>query len=542
MIEKDGFLTESKKMIKILITDKLAQEGIDLLNSTDGVEAVVKTGISEDELAQIIGEHDGLIIRSGTKVTAKVLSNPGKLKGIARAGVGVDNIDIPEATRKGILVMNTPGGNTLSAAEHTLALMLSMSRNVVPACNSLKGGAWDRKKYMGNQLNNKILGLIGLGRIGMAVATMAKGFNMKILGYDPLAAPPDAEKMGIQICENLEDIFKQADYISVHVPRNEQTLNMIGAEQINLMKPSVRLINCARGGIINEDALYDALAQNRIAGAALDVYPKEPPENTRFCESEQCIVTPHLGASTEEAQIEVAVEAAQILVDAIKGGPLRNSLNAPSTAGTLPPIVDQYAELARRIGTVLSTIAPGHIKNVQVRYRGSIAVLPIESITLSFSMGLLQKHFEMPLNMVNTPVLAKERGISIDETKNPEVTDVAASFSAKVETDKVTRAVTGSVFGGSLLRIIEIDGFNIEVTPQGTALVIFNDDKPGVIGAVGTVCGKHGINICTMGVGQKSEEQKAMLAVSLDKEPDAKAVEELAELEFVNEIYVCKLD
>ncbi len=529
-------------MIKILITDKLAQEGIDLLNSMDGVEAVVKTGIGEDELAQIIGEHDGLIIRSGTKVTEKVLANHGKLKGIARAGVGVDNIDIPEATRKGILVMNTPGGNTLSAAEHTMALILAMSRNVVPACNSLKDGAWDRKKYMGNQLNNKVLGLIGLGRIGMAVAEMAKGFNMKILGFDPLAVPPEAENVGVKICDNLEDIFKQADYISVHVPRNEQTLNMIGAEQIKMMKPSVRLVNCARGGIINEDAVYDALAERRIAGAALDVYPKEPPENTRFAEFEHCIVTPHLGASTEEAQIEVAVEAAQILVDAIKGGPVKNAINAPSTAGAVPPIVNQYARLAQRIGTLVSTIAPGQIKEVQVQYRGSIAELAVEPIKLSFAVGLLQKHFDMPLNMVNIPVLAKERGISIDETKNAEVKDVAASFSAKVVTDKVTRTVTGSVFGGTLLRIIEIDGFNIEVTPQGAILVIFNDDKPGVIGSVGTLCGRHKINICTMGVGQKAAEQKAMLAVSLDKEPDAKAIEELGNLEFVNEIYVCKLD
>jgi D-3-phosphoglycerate dehydrogenase len=529
-------------MIKVLITDKLAQEGIDLLNSMDGVEPVVKTGISEDELVQIIGEHDGLIIRSGTKVTAKVLSNPGKLKAVARAGVGVDNIDIPEATRKGVLVMNTPGGNTLSAAEHTMALILSMSRNVVPACNSLKAGAWDRKKYMGNQLNSKVLGLVGLGRIGMAVANMARGFNMKIVGYDPLAAPPDAEKLGVEVSEDIGKILKEADYISVHVPRNEQTLNMIDAEQIQKMKPTVRLVNCARGGIINEDALYEALAENRIAGAALDVYPKEPPENTRFTEFEHCIATPHLGASTEEAQIEVAVEAAQILVDAIKGGPVRNALNAPSTAGAVPPIVTQYAELARRIGTVVSTITPGHIKEAQVQYRGSIAELAIEPVTLSFSIGLLQKHFDMPLNMVNTPVLAKERGISIDETKNAEVKDVAASFSAKVVTDKVTRTVTGSVFGGTLLRIIEIDGFNIEVTPQGSVLVIFNDDKPGVIGAVGTVCGRHGINICTMGVGQKPAEQKAMLAVSLDKGPNTEAVEELGKLEFVNEIYVCKLD
>ena len=529
-------------MIRVLITDKLAKEGIDLLNSMDGVEAVVKTGVGEDELAAMIGQYDGLIVRSDTKVTPKVLANPGKLRGVARAGVGVDNIDVREATRRGILVMNTPGGNTLSAAEHTLALMLAMSRNVVPACSSLKAGAWDRKKYMGNQLNNKILGVIGLGRIGMAVAQMARGFNMKILGYDPFAAPTDADKIGIEVTEDLNRVFKEADYITVHVPKNEQTLNMIGAEQIERMKPTVRLVNCARGGIINEDALYDALAKRRIAGAALDVFGKEPPENTCFKDLENCVVTPHLGASTEEAQIEVAVEAAQILVDALKGGPIRNAVNAPSTAGAVPLAVSQYAELSRRIGILLGMIAPGHVKEIQVQYRGSIAEMDVQSVTLNFAIGLLQKHFEMPLNVVNVSVLAKERGISIDQTKNVEAKDVAASFSARVVTDKVARTVTGSVFGGTLLRIIEIDGFNIEMTPQGAVLVIFNDDKPGVIGSVGTICGKHNINICTMGVGQKLKEQKAALVVSLDKDPDPKAVEELASLDFVNEIFVCRLD
>jgi D-3-phosphoglycerate dehydrogenase len=529
-------------MIKVLIADKLAQEGIDLLNSMEGVQAVIKTGVSEEELAKIIGEYDGLIIRSETKVTAKVLTNPGKLKAIARAGVGVDNVDVPQATRKGILVMNTPGGNTLSAAEHTMGLILAMSRNVVPACNSLKSGAWDRKKYMGNQLSNKVLGVIGLGRIGMAVATMAKGFNMKILGYDPFAAPTEAEKLGVEVTDQLEKIFKESDYITVHAPKNEQTVNMIDAPQIAMMKPSVRLVNCARGGIINEDALYNALAEKRIAGAALDVFSAEPPTNMRFKELENCIVTPHLGASTEEAQIEVAVEAAQILVDAIKGGPVRNAVNAPFTTAVMPPIVSEYAELARRIGTLVSTIAPGHIKSIDVQYRGSIAEMAVELVTFHFAMGLLQKHFDMPLNVVNVSVLAKERGISISETRNTEAKDVAASFSAKVITDKVIRTVTGSVFGGKLLRIIEIDGFNIEMTPQGTVVVIFNDDKPGVIGAVGTVCGKHNINICTMGVGQKPAERKAILAVSLDKEPDIQTIEELSKLDFVNEIYVCNLD
>jgi len=421
-------------------------------------------------------------------------------------------------------------------------LILAMSRNVVPACNSLKSGAWDRKKYMGNQLSNKVLGVIGLGRIGMAVATMAKGFNMKILGYDPFAAPTEAEKLGVEVTDQLERIFKKSDYITVHAPKNEQTINMIDAPQIAMMKRSVRLVNCARGGIINEDSLYNALAEKRIAGAALDVFSAEPPTNTRFKELENCIVTPHLGASTEEAQIEVAVEAAQILVDAIKGGPIRNAVNAPSAAGAMPPLVREYAELARRIGALISTIGPGHIKSVDVQYRGSIAEMAVELVTLHFVIGLLQKHFDMPLNVVNVSILAKERGVSINETKNTEAKDVAASFTARVTTDKITRTVTGSVFGGKLLRIIEIDGFNIEMTPQGAVVVIFNDDEPGVIGAVGTICGRHNINICTMGVGQKPAAKKAVLAVSLDKEPDTQTVEELNNLEFVNELYVCRLD
>jgi len=529
-------------MYKILISDKLAQEGIDLINSTEGFEAVVKTGMSEDELAKIIGEYDGLIVRSDTKVTAKILANPGKFKAVARAGVGVDNIDISEATRKGILVMNTPGGNTLSAAEHTMALMLAMSRNIVPACNSLKAGAWDRKKYMGNQLNGKVLGVIGLGRIGMAVAKMAIGFNMKILGYDPFAAPTDAEKGGIEVTDSLERVFKEADYISLHIPKNEQTVNMIDAEQIKMMKPTVRLINCARGGVINEDALYDALTEKRIAGAALDVFPTEPPQNRRFTEAENCLVTPHLGASTREAQVEVAVEAAQILVDAIKNGRVSNAINAPSACGSLPPIVSKYAELAGRIGKLVSTISSGRIKKIAVQYRGSIAEMAVEAVTLDFAIGLLQRHFDIPLNMINVGFLAKERGISIDETKNVEAKDVSSSFRAEVVTDKGTRTVTGSVFGETHLRIIEIDGYNVEITPQGAVLVIFNDDKPGVIGSVGTVCGRHNINICTMGVGQKLEEQKAILAVSLDKDPTPEAVEELSNLDFVNEIYTCKLN
>ncbi len=529
-------------MVKILITDKLADEGIELLKSIDGVEPVVKTGIGEEELSSIIGDYDGLIIRSGTQVTAKVLENPGKLKGVARAGVGVDNIDIAAATRKGVLVMNTPGGNTLSAAEHTMALMLAMSRNVVPACNSLKAGAWDRKKYTGNQLNNKVLGVIGLGRIGIAVVKMALGFDMKVLGYDPFAAPADAEKLGIEVVDDLEKIYKQADYISLHLPRNEQTVDMISKKQLAMMKPTVRIVNCARGGIINEDDLYDSLSEKKIAGAALDVFSKEPPENSRFQQLDNCIVTPHLGASTEEAQIEVAVEAARILVDAIQGASVKNAINAPSVGGKVSPTVAAYAELARRIGHLISSISTGNVKKVELQYRGAIAEKYVDMATTNFEIGLLQPHFDIPVNMVNVGLLAKERGISIDITKNADVKDVVSSFTAKVETTKTSRKITGTVFAEGLLRIIEIDGFDVEMTPAGTVLVIFNDDKPGVIGDVGTLCGKHGLNICTMGVGQKAEQKQAILAVSLDSQPKDETIKEIQALDFVNEVYVCKLD
>jgi len=311
-------------MIKVLITDKLAKEAIDLINSTEGAQAVVKTGPPEDELAAMIGQYDGLIVRSATKVTAKILANHGQLRAIARAGAGVDNIDVVEADKKGIVVMNTPGGNTTSVAELVLAMMLAMARNIVTACNSLKTGLWEKKKFMGSQLNKKVLGIIGLGRIGMTVAKMAGGFNMKIIGYDPFITAPDAKKLGMEITDKVERIYKEADYITVHVPKTEKTLNMIGAEQIAMMKPTVRLINTSRGGIINEDALYDALAAGRIAGAGVDVFTQEPPQNTRFRELENIIVTPHIGANTTEAQIECGIEAARIIIDYLKGKGARN--------------------------------------------------------------------------------------------------------------------------------------------------------------------------------------------------------------------------
>jgi len=528
-------------MLRILVTDKLAQEGLDLLAGMDDVEVTVKTGIDEDELASIIGEYDGLIIRSGTKVTAKVLARPGRLRGIARAGVGVDNIDIPVATAKGIMVMNTPGGNTISAAEHTIALMMALSRHIVQACNSLKAGAWDRKKYQGTQLMGKTLGVIGLGRIGMAVARRALGLKMKVLGYDPLAAPEAAAEAGVQVLDDLHELCRQSDYLTLHVPVTDDTRGMINTDLINLMKPTARIINVARGPVINEDDLARALAEKRLAGAALDVFSQEPPENRFFEKLDNCIVTPHLGASTEEAQVEVALDAAKELVDALRGTAIRNAVNVPGLTRALPDIVRKYCRLAQRLGIVVSALSTGKIRKVETIYRGEIADQDTTAIRTHFAIGLLQKHFEEPLNIVNAPVLARERGISIDETKNPEARDYASTIGIRVVTEQTDHTVTGTVIGKGILRIIGIDDYDLEVTPEGPVLLIFNDDKPGVIGAVGSICGKHGLNIGTMGVGRIKAENRALLALDLDELPAEEAVEEFKQQDFVKSVHVCDL-
>ncbi len=529
-------------MFKILITDKIAESGIDYIRSTGDAEPVERIGINEDELAAIICEYDGLIIRSGTTATAKVLESGERLRAIVRAGVGVDNIDIESATKRGVLVMNTPDANTLSAAEHTMALLLAMCRNVVPACLSLKAGEWDRKRFVGNQLNNKVLGIVGVGRIGKAVAKMARGFNMKVTGYDPLAIGLDAEETGLELKTDFEELLEESDFVSLHIPKNERTMNMIDKPQLNAMKPDARLINCARGGIVNEAALYDALRSKSIAGAAMDVFEQEPPENRDFENLDNCLVTPHLGASTEEAQTGVAMEAAKTLLDALRGSVIRNAVNAPSPAGIISPILRTYAELSRRIGMVASAIAQGRIENIQVQCRGSIARHDVEIVTTSFLTGLLQPYFETRVNMVNARILAAERGIGLDETKNTEPRNFASELGAIVTTRDGQTSITGTVLSEKIMRIIGINGFDIEMTPADTVMIVFNDDKPGVIGAVGTILGRHGINVQTMGVGQKLDEKKAVLAFSIDKNPGRDTMDTIRSLDFVNRVYLCRLD
>ncbi len=529
-------------MIKILVADKLSKVGLDWLESQDDVEMTVKTGLSPEELAKIVGEYDGMIIRSGVKVTEEVLAEPGRLKGIARAGVGVDNINVPVATGKGVIVMNTPGGNTISTAELAFTLMLSLSRKIAPANASLKGGEWNRKAYQGTQLAGKTLGVVGMGRIGRAVAERALAFDMRVVGYDPFFAGGTEEKF--EMVKDLQELCKRADYITVHVPKSPETLGMIGEEQIAAMKPTCRLVNAARGGIIDPDALLKAIKEERIAGAAIDVWTSEPPETEaekELIDQPNVLGVPHLGASTEEAQEQVALDAAEQLVTAIRGGEVRNALNAPGFSQKIPDWLMPYTELNRRLGTILASITEGAIKKVEVIYRGKIADENIPPLTTYLLVGLLEPRMDYPVNIVNAPVMAKERGVEVEQITSAKVKEFTNMVEVTVHTDQGKRSAKGSIFGNRFPRIIAIDGYRMEMKPEGHVLVIFNDDKPGVVGKYGSLLGENGINIADMTFSRKLDPPRAVVGINLDNAPSETVLEELRSLEFVHEVHYLEL-
>ena len=528
--------------MKVLVADKLAQVGLDYL-ADKGVEYDIKTGLSPAELAEIIGGYDGVIVRSGAKITAEVLANSGSLKAVARAGVGVDNIDLKAATAKGVIVMNTPGGNTVSTAELTLTLMMALSRKIVPAAVSLAEGRWDRKLYQGTQLAGKTLGVVGLGRIGRTVAERALAMEMKVIGYDPMLTA-EAVPETIEFTSDVNDIYKRADFITVHVPRTETTKGMIGAAQFDMMNPGVRLINCARGGIIDEADLLAALEAGKVAGAALDVYTEEPVTSDplkALVAHPNCLGVPHLGASTEEAQEQVALEAAEIIVEAIGGGEIRNAINV-SGASKVPDSLKPYVELLSRMGTLLAHITPGAIKKVEVVYRGEISEQNMAPVTTALTIGLLRPILGDELNLVNAPVLAKERGIEIETITSERVRDFANLVQVAVTTDKCSRTIVGAIFGHKFPRIVAIDGHRMEMIPEGHVVVSINDDRPGVIGSVGAAFGEAGINIASMSFGRRKQSQQAVLALNLDSAPDADLMAKLTALDFMNEVYSFDLD
>jgi D-3-phosphoglycerate dehydrogenase len=528
--------------MKVLIADKLSKVGLDWLKQQKDVEIEIKTGLAPADLAKIIGQYDGLIIRSGAKVTADVLAEPGRLKCIARAGVGVDNVDVPVATGKGVIVMNTPGGNTLSTAELAFTLMLALSRKIAPANGSLKAGQWDRKSFEGTQLAGKTLGIVGMGRIGKAVAKRAVAFEMRVLGFDPFLA--GGLEGNVEIVKDLTDLCRRSDYITVHTPKSNETTGMIGPEQFAVMKPSCRLVNAARGGIINIDELLKALNDKRVAGAALDVYLKEPPESQAekdLIQHPNVLAVPHLGASTEEAQEQVSLEAAEQLVEALRGGEVRNAVNAPGFDKALPPILRPYAELAMRLGTILATITPGAISKAVVTYRGAIADLNVAPITTYLLVGLLSPRMDQPVNVINAPVLAGQRGLEVEQITSAKVKEFANLMEVQITSDHNKRSAVGTIFGNRFPRIIALDGYHIELKPEGNVVVILNLDRPGVLGRYGSVFGNNSINIADLTFSRKKKSGLAVVGINLDQPAADKVMDEIRAQEGVKEAYYLQL-
>jgi len=499
---------------RVLVTDSLQEVGVEVLRN-EGLEVDVVPTLEPAELARRIAPYAGLVVRSASKITAEVIAAAPGLEVIGRAGVGLDNVDVEAATRRGIVCMNTPGGNTIAAAEHTLALLLGMARKLPQAHAYLKGGKWERERFLGAEVYGKTLGIIGLGRIGSEVARRAQGFQMTVIAYDPYLTEEVAQRLGVELVE-LDALFRRADFITVHIPLTKETRGLIGAAELAKMKDGVRLVNCARGGIVDETALAAAVQAGKVAGAALDVFEREPPWGSPVLELEPVVVTPHLGASTEEAQTSVAIAVAQQVADLLVRGIVRNAVNAPSVDPELLKELAPYLTLAAKLGSFLGQLARGRMTEVNLRYAGEVASHTVQPLTVTFLRGLLQVILEENVTDVNAPYLARQRGLRVVESKTPVSEDFASLLTAELRTDTGAWQVAGTLFNRKEPRIVQVDGYPMEAHPEGWMLVFSNDDVPGVIGRIGTLFGTHGINIAGMQLGRQRPGGRAVSILNLD--------------------------
>ena len=527
-------------MPKVIVLDTIAGEGLEMLAAAAGIEYEVRTGLKGDALRSALAEFDGAICRSGVKITADALEGNHRLKAIVRAGVGTDNIDSKAATRLGIVVMNTPAGNTLSTAEHTVAMMLALSRNIAPAYQSLIEGKWDRNKYMGTQLADKTLGVVGLGRIGQAVASRAKAMQMRVLGYDPFLAPERVKELGIEPA-TIDGMLGEVDYLTVHTPLTDETRGMVSAAQLPKLKPGIRLVNCARGGIYDEAALVEGLKSGQIAGVALDVFATEPCTNSPLFGMPGVLCTPHLGASTEEAQTQVAVEGIGLLIDFLTRGTIKHSVNmTPLDAQTLADLRG-YLEVGYRLGLLMAQVDKAPIKRCTLHYRGEVAAKNTKLITASFAAGLLASALEQEINIVNSEVLLRERGIELVEHKHSEMGAFSSVIVAEIDAGERTFKAAGAVFGTELLRLVQLDDFRLDAYLDGVLMVFTHHDEPGIIGAVGTIFGKHKVNIAQMAVGRATKGGEAIGVLNLDAAPPQAAMEEVRNHPAIKSATVIKL-
>ncbi|OCQ92606.1 phosphoglycerate dehydrogenase [Oscillatoriales cyanobacterium USR001] len=502
-------------MPKVLVSDSIDAAGLDILRQVAQVD--VKTGLPLEELVRIISEYDALMIRSGTQVTKEIIEAGNQLKIIGRAGVGVDNVDVPAATRKGIVVVNSPEGNTIAAAEHAIAMMLAISRYIPEADQSVKNSKWERNRFMGVEVYKKTLGIVGLGKIGSHVAAAAKAMGMKLLAYDPFISTERAEQIGCRLVE-LDLLMRESDYITLHIPKTPETYHLINAEVLAKMKSSARIINCARGGIIDENALFTALEQGQIAGAALDVYENEPLQADSPLRSlgQKIILTPHLGASTAEAQVNVAIDVAEQIRDVLLGLPARSAVNIP---GIYPDAIEKlkpYLQLAETLGNLVSQLAGGRVDYLNVRLQGELASNQSQPVVVAALKGLLSQALRERVNYVNASIEAKERGIRVIETRDASVRDYAGSLMLEAKGTLGEHTVTGAVLGDTEIRITSVDEFPVNVSPSRHMLFTLHRDMPGIIGKIGSLLGSFNVNIASMQVGRRIVRGDAVMVLSLD--------------------------
>ncbi len=514
---------------RILVLDPIAQEGLALLSQEPNFEYEIRTGLKGEALRTSLAEFDGAIVRSGVKITAESLEGNRRLRAIVRAGVGTDNIDKNAATRLGIVVMNTPDGNTLSTAEHAFALMLAQSRQIAPANQSLVNGVWDRKSFMGNQLADKTLGIVGMGRIGREVASRAQAFRMRVIAYDPFFTDEQATKLNIVRANTVHEMLPKVDFLTVHTPLTPETKHLIGHKELAMLKPGVRLINCARGGIYDEAALVEGLKSGIIAGVALDVFEEEPCTTSPLFGLPGVVCTPHLGASTEEAQTQVAVEGIQLLINFFKTGEIRHAVNVAAIDPKTLEALGGYIDAAYRLGLMLSQWHEGAIETCTLAYRGEVADRNTKLLTSAFCAGLLERALNDDVNIVNAEMLLRERGVEPSESRSHEKGAFNSSITAELSGGGVNSKASVTLFGNAMPRLIMIDGYQLEAYLDGRLMLFTHSDVPGIIGHVGTVFGKHQINIAQMAVGRATNKPggSAIGVLNLDSVPSAAAIKDL---------------
>jgi D-3-phosphoglycerate dehydrogenase len=519
--------------MKVLVSDKLAPEGIRLLEETPGIEVTFQTKWEPGELQEKIKGYSALIIRSATKVNESVIEAADELKVVGRAGIGVDNIDQKAASKKGIVVMNTPTANTVTTAEHALAMIMALSRKIPQATASMKSGKWEKSKFSGVELFEKVLGVVGLGNIGSILAGRAIGLGMTVIAYDPFLSAERATQLGVELVE-LDDLFERADFISSHVPLTDKTKNLFRAETFAKMKPGVRIVNCARGGVVHEADLVEAVKAGQVAGAALDVFEKEPlSSDSPLCAVDEIILTPHLGASTAEAQVKVAVDVARQVVDFLTKGIIKNAVNMPSVDPDALARIQPYLELASKMGGFMGQMIEGRMSEVVIEYSGKVASADVRPLTATLLKGLLEPILQEMVNLVNAPYLAKDRGIRVTESVTSEPGDFTSLISVRIRTDQGERTLAGTLFARKYPRIVGFDGYELEVTPTGHMLVFANEDRPGVIGKMGTLLGDNGVNIAQMRLGRSAPQQDAVGVLTVDSAIPEEVMQDVLKLPFI---------